>query len=67
LARFQKIPITSAGKKLAAAKENAADTRNKMSAGFCAATEAASTATTSSSILATVSRVLVDACGLITL
>jgi hypothetical protein len=38
LARFQKIPRLSAGKKEAAANENAADTRNRMSAGFCAAT-----------------------------
>jgi hypothetical protein len=38
LARFQKMPSVSAGKNAAAAKENAADTRNRMSAGFCAAT-----------------------------
>ena len=34
LARFQKIPRTRAGKNAAAAKENAADTKNKISAGF---------------------------------
>jgi hypothetical protein len=38
LARFQKMPSTSAGKNAAAANENAAETRNRMSAGFCAAT-----------------------------
>ena len=37
-ARFQKMPSTSAGKNAAAANENAADTRNRMSAGFCDAT-----------------------------
>ena len=41
LARFQKIPSVSAGKNAAAANENAADTRNRISPGFCAATAAA--------------------------
>ena len=48
LARFQKMPSTSAGKNAAAANENAAETRNRMSAGFCAATSAAAIATTTS-------------------
>ena len=34
LARFQKMPQTSAGKNAAAASENAAPTRNRMSPGF---------------------------------
>ena len=55
-ARFQKIPKTSAGKKAAAASENAAETRNRMSAGFCAATDAAINATTNSSTLEIVTR-----------
>jgi hypothetical protein len=38
VARFQKMPSVRAGKNAAAANENAADTRNRMSAGFCAAT-----------------------------
>ena len=36
--RFQKMPRVSAGKKAEAANEKAADTRNRMSAGFWAAT-----------------------------
>jgi len=54
--RFQKIPMTSAGKKPAAANENAADTRNRMSAGFCCATKAANTATTKSIVLEIITR-----------
>ena len=63
LARFQKIPQVSAGKNAAAASENAADTRNRMSAGFCAATVAAINATTSSRIFEIVTRRAVDAFG----
>ncbi|MCY1370845.1 hypothetical protein D9M69_579570 [compost metagenome] len=63
VARFQKMPSTSAGKKAAAANENAAETRNRMSAGFCAATYAAHKATTSSRTLEMVTRRAVDAFG----
>ena len=45
------------------ASENAADTRNRMSAGFWAATDAAMTDTISSSILEIVTRRAVDAFG----
>ena len=48
LARRQKTPMTSAGKNDDAAKENAADTMKRMSAGLRAATQAAPNATTSS-------------------
>lgn len=41
---------------LAAASENAAETRNRMSAGFCDATYAAHNATTSSSTFDIVTR-----------
>ena len=67
LARFQKMPHTSAGKNAAAANENAAETRNRMSAGFCAATAAAASATTSNSALDSVTRRAVDAFGSIIL
>jgi hypothetical protein len=67
VARFQKMPSTRAGKNAAAANENAADTRNRMSAGFCAATDAAARATTSSRILDSVTRRAVEAFGSIIL
>ena len=63
LARFQKIPSVSAGKNAAAANENAADTRNRISPGFCAATAAAASATTSSRAFEIATRRPVDAFG----
>ena len=47
LARFQKMPITSTGKKVDAANENAAATRNRISAGVRVAAQAAAKATIS--------------------
>src|SRR6185437_8414433 len=56
LARFQNTPMTSAGKKDEAAKEKAADTMMRMSAGLRAATQAAANATSRSSTLETITR-----------
>ena len=67
LARFQKMPSTSAGKNAAAANEKAAETRNRMSAGFCDATSAASKATTSSRAFEIATRRAVGAFGSIIL
>jgi len=49
-APFQKIPSTSTGKKVEAAKEKAAPTKNKISAGVLVAAQAAAKATMSNNI-----------------
>jgi len=67
LARFQKMPSTSAGKNAEAASENAAPTRNRMFPGLYEVTHAAITATTSKRILETVTRRAVGAVGSIIL
>ena len=66
-ARFQNTPSTSGAKKPAAASENAADTRNRMSAGAWIAVQAARPATISSRILEIRIRFCVEALGLIIL
>ena len=63
VARRQNPPSTRVGQSPAAASEHADDTRNTMSAGRCAATSAASTATTSSSAFDTATRCAVDTLG----
>jgi hypothetical protein len=63
VARFQKTPRINAGKKAAPASEKAQATMNRIVAGFCEATLAASTATTSSSDFETTSRHCVVASG----
>ena len=50
-APFQNTPITSTGKKVDAAKEKAAPTKNKMSAGVFVAAHAATNATSNNNIL----------------
>ena len=67
LARFQKMPSTSAGKKAEPAIEKAHATIERIVAGFCAANMAAMTATTSNSDLEMTSRHWVLACGRIIL
>src|SRR5574343_1250540 len=63
LARCQKMPSTRAGKKAEAASEKAADTRNRMLAGFWAATNAAASATASRITLDSITRRAVLALG----
>src|SRR3546814_9335273 len=60
LARRQNMPMTSAGKNDEAAKEKAAETMKRMSAGLRAATQAAPKATASSNILDTITRRAAD-------
>ena len=51
MVRLQNIPRIRAGKNPEAANEKAADTKNKMSAGFCWATKAAKTATINNNVV----------------
>ena len=60
-ARRQKTPSTSTGKKAAPASEKAADTRNRMSVGFCAATASSARAVASSRALDRVTRRVAEA------
>ena len=66
MARRQKMPSTSAGKKAAAASENAADTNCRMSVIFSAAVSAATKAITMTSTLEAMTRAAADAPGLMT-
>ena len=63
VALFQNTPRINAGKRAAPAREKAQATMNRIVAGFCEATLAASTATTSNSDFETTSRHCVVAVG----